>query len=125
MKRILCLAGALLLLATGLLALLGPRLFPRDFVCGRKNTSIAQIKCKEYYDAARLWAKIRGELPVRLDDMQVPLQPGEPEFLYVADDPWGRPYVLEHADMDVRIRCVGADGSAGTDDDIVWPQVAR
>ncbi|MCK6460212.1 MAG: type II secretion system protein GspG [Planctomycetes bacterium] len=122
MKRIMCIAGATLLLVTGLLTLLGPRLLPREIACGRKNSRIAQAKCKEYHDAARLWAKVRGGLPVRLDDMQVPLQPGEPEFLYVADDPWGHPYVLERSGDQVRVRCAGPDGKAGTEDDIVCPE---
>jgi hypothetical protein len=122
MKRALCLTGAGLLLGAGLLALIGPRCWPP---IGRKSSTIARWKCKEYHDAALLWAKVRGELPARLEDMQAPLRPGEPEFQPVVDDPWRNPYVLEHDGTELRVRCVGPDGRAGTDDDVLYPEVAR
>lgn len=116
MTRILCLTGAILL---GLLALL---VLPPEFACGRQTSAIPLVRCKEYYDAARTWATVRGDLPARLEDMQAPLLAGEREFQVIVDDPWGRPYVLERAGTDVCVRCVGADGRAGTDDDITWPE---
>ena len=89
------------------------------------QTSIALWKCKEYHDAALFWAKLRGEPPARLSEMEVPLDPGELPFIEQVDDPWGNPYLLERAGTDVRIRCIGPDGQVHTKDDIVYPEERR
>lgn len=52
---------------------------------------------------------------------------GEPHAFIeeVPVDPWGNAYLYEQRDRKrYRLRCRGADGKAGTDDDVVWPQAA-
>ncbi|MCK6460214.1 MAG: prepilin-type N-terminal cleavage/methylation domain-containing protein [Planctomycetes bacterium] len=88
---------------------------------------IAQAKCKEYYDMAHMW-QMQGPskaLPGSLDDMSAPIRPGERDFLRPDADPWGNAYVLEGDGGDVRVRSFGEDRQEGTDDDLVWPEVAR
>jgi general secretion pathway protein G len=85
---------------------------------------IARTKCKEYYDAAHLW-QMQSEskrLPRDLDEMCVPLRPGERRFLMPVSDPWGNPYVLAPVGSDVQVRSWGEDLEEGTDDDLVWPE---
>jgi len=114
MRWVLCLVAALLLLVTGL-ALLRPE-------CPSwPPRRLAHAKCKEYYDAAHLWARFRGELPASLADMNAPLRPGESAFEPLVDDPWGHPYVLERGGTEMHVRSLGPDGAAGTEDDIVYP----
>jgi hypothetical protein len=104
-------------LAGALLLLVGP---PTG-----SNRMIARSKCKEYYDAAVLWTKVHGRAPARIEEMEAPLRAGDSAFIESVDDPWGNPYVLEHEGAAVRIRCVGPDGQAHTEDDIVYPEERR
>jgi hypothetical protein len=123
MRRALCLTGAFLLLAAGLLSLLGDRYWRRPFACGGKNNWIAQAKCKEYHDDAQVWRVVLGRLPERLEEMEAPLRPGEPPLADIVEDPWGNPYVLNRKRDDICIRSLGPDRRAGTEDDIVYPEV--
>jgi general secretion pathway protein G len=85
---------------------------------------IARTTCKEYYDAAHMWQmqSASKRLPASLDEMCVPIRPGERDFLQPVSDPWGNPYVLEPDGKDVRVRSWGEDMQEGTDDDLVWPE---
>jgi len=76
-------------------------------------------KCKEIHDACFVWRLRKGHLPRSLEDMQVPLVPGEPRFLEPCVDPWGEPYRLE-AEPVLRICSSGPDRSEGTGDDICY-----
>ena len=103
----------------GLLAtLVGPRIWS---MFGFGQVSIAQTKCKDYYDSAKTWRMIKKEYPGDLQDMQAPLRPGEEDFIRVDDDPWGNPYVLEIEGRKVRVWSFGPDGNEGTEDDIAYP----
>ncbi len=84
---------------------------------------VAEATCQEYHDQAMLWKVMKKKLPASLDEMEQPLQPGEPPFAIVEDDPWGNPYVLEHIGSDeIRVTSRGPDGRKGTEDDIVYPR---
>ena len=103
----------------GLLAtLVGPRVWN---MFGFGQISIAETKCKEYYDNAKTWRMIKKEYPNDLVDMEAPLRPGEDNFIRVEDDPWGNPYTLEIEGRKIRVWCRGPDGSEGTEDDLVYP----
>jgi len=102
-----------------LAAFAGPRIWS---MLGFGQRSIAEAKCKEYHDQAMLWKTMKKKLPDSLDEMAEPLQPGEPPFLKVEDDPWGNPYVLEKiTSQRVKVICWGGDGQEGTEDDIIYP----
>ena len=103
----------------GLLAtLVGPRIWS---MFGFGQISIAEAKCKEYYDAVKTWHMVKKQYPTDLTEMEAPLKPGEEEFTRIDDDPWGNPYVLEVEGRRIWIRCFGPDGDEGTEDDIVYP----
>jgi len=109
-------------LAGALLMFVGPHVY---FMIGTGNRAIASAKCREYYDDAVFWTKVHGQPPSRLEEMEAPLRAGEPAFIEAVDDPWGNPYLLERDGADMRVRCVGPDGQAHTEDDIVYPEEAR
>lgn len=87
------------------------------------SSSIAQMKCKEYYDMARMWRTVFRRVPESLEEMQAPLRPGEEAFAEVVEDPWGSRYVLERVGDDVRVLSLGPDGRRGTGDDIAYPEL--
>jgi len=104
----------------GLLATFGGYHIITSFVYGQRE--VARAKCKEYYDQAHLW-QMQGPnhaLPRSLDEMRVPLRPGERNFIELVPDPWGSAYVLEPDGRDIRIRSWGEDRQEGTEDDLVW-----
>ena len=105
----------------GLLAtLVGPRVWS---MFGFGQISIAETKCKEYYDNAKFWRTVKKSYPDSLEEMQAPLRPGEDNFIQVEDDPWGNPYQLEPDGRQIRVRSFGRDGAEGTEDDIVYPRL--
>ena len=81
--------------------------------------SIAEAKCREYYDAAITWEMIKRKEPDYLKDMEAPLSPGDVSFIRVEDDPWGNVYVLETQGEGRLVRSFGPDGKRGTADDII------
>jgi len=102
-----------------LIALAGPRIWA---LLGFGQASVAEAKCKEYYDQAKLYKTIRKQAPGSLDDLTEPLRPGtDSPFPRIEEDPWGNRYVLEGAGKDMRVRSFGPDGLEATEDDIVWP----
>jgi len=109
------------LIAGALLLLTFLSVMPVRLLFEVSDSEIARAKCMEYRDAAVTWAKVRGALPTRLEDMEVPLLPGEIEFIEMMDDPWGHPYELERDGDDVRVRSAGPDGRTHTGDDISVP----
>ena len=81
---------------------------------------IAEAQCKRYYDAAIYWQRIKGEWPASLEEMVLkPANPGEENFIWLEDDPWGNRYVLETPGERLRVRSFGPDGKRGTADDII------
>ena len=103
-----------------LAAFAGPRIWA---MLGFGQRSIAQTKCKEYFDQARTWHMVQKKWPESLEDMEAPLAPGEKDnFLEVVDDPWGNKYVLEKEGNSVRVVSWGPDGQEGTEDDIMYPE---
>jgi general secretion pathway protein G len=102
-----------------LAAFAGPRIWS---MLGFGQVSIAKTKCKEYHDQAMTWKMIRKKLPESLEDMEEPLNPGDPNFVEVIEDPWGNKYVLERDGGAIRVFCFGPDGQEGTDDDIMYPE---
>ncbi len=104
-----------------LAAFAGPRIWA---MLGFGQRSIAQAKCKEYYDDAMNWRTMSDgkKLPESLEEMEQPIRPGEPDFTKIVDDPWGNKYVLEKEGNKIRILCWGPDGQEGTDDDIMYPE---
>jgi general secretion pathway protein G len=103
-----------------LAAFAGPRIWS---MLGFGQRSIAQTKCKEYYDQAKTWRMIQKKWPESLEDMEAPLEPGDKDnFLEVVDDPWGNKYVLEKDGERVRVVSWGPDAQEGTDDDIMYPE---
>jgi general secretion pathway protein G len=88
----------------------------------RAERRIALTKCKEYYDLAHLWRMEKKRLPSSLEEMEAPLEAGEPAFTRLARDPWGNAYALERDGPDIRVRSFGEDGQDGTDDDLLWPE---
>lgn len=105
----------------GLLAtLVGPRIWA---MLGFGQQSIAETKCKEYYDNAKTWKMVNKKYPNSLEEMEAPLKRGDGDnFIRVEEDPWGNPYVLEVDGRKIYIRSWGPDGSEGTEDDIVYPR---
>jgi len=102
-----------------LIALAGPRIWA---LLGFGQASVAEAKCKEYYDQAKLYKTIRKQAPGSLDDLTEPLRPGtDSPFPRIEEDPWGNRYVLESDGKDMRVRSFGPDGLEATEDDIVWP----
>ena len=106
----------------GLLAtLVGPRIWS---MFGFGQESIAQTKCKEYYDSAKTWRMINKKYPSTLEDMEAPLKSSDGEnFIAVEKDPWGNDYYLEVTDKKLRVWCWGPDGQEQTEDDIAYPKV--
>jgi general secretion pathway protein G len=102
-----------------LAAFAGPRIWA---MLGFGQRSIAETKCKEYFDQAKTWKMIKKKAPESLDEMTAELNPGDGPFLEVVDDPWGNPYVLEREGNNVRVFSFGPDGTEGTEDDIVYPR---
>ena len=103
-----------------LAALAGPKIWS---MLGFGQQSIAETKCKEYYDQAKLWRTINKKAPESLEEMEAPLKPGDTvNFTEVVDDPWGHKYVLEKDGNSLKIVSWGPDGLEGTDDDISYPQ---
>jgi len=103
-----------------LVAFAGPRIWS---MLGFGQVSIAEAKCKEYHDNAKMWRTIRKKYPSTLEDMEEPLNPGSAEpFIRVEDDPWGNPYVLERDGARIRVYSFGPDGQEGTDDDVMYPR---
>jgi len=102
-----------------LAAFAGPRIWS---MLGFGQQSIAETKCKEYYDQAVFWRTVNKKLPESLEDMEAPLRPGDTvNFIEVVDDPWGNKYVLERDGKSVKVVSWGSDGQEGTDDDIQYP----
>ncbi len=103
-----------------LAAFAGPRIWS---MLGFGQKSIAQTKCKEYYDQAMMWKMVQKKLPESLEDMEAPLETGSPDnFIEVIDDPWGHKYLLEKEGTKIRIVSWGPDGQEGTEDDIMYPE---
>jgi hypothetical protein len=87
-----------------------------------QELATARAQCKRYDDLAKAWRMITGKTPDSLQDLEAPLKPGDDAFMDpVADDPWGRPYVLRREGRKLRIHSCGEDGLEGTDDDVVYP----
>jgi len=73
---------------------------------------IAEIRCKDYYEAARSYREKHGDWPDLLDQLEQEIWP----------DPWGNPYWLEILDRkQPRVCSTGPDGISDTDDDIRYP----
>ncbi len=104
-----------------LAALAGPRIWA---MFGFGQESIAQTKCKEYYDSAMTWKMVKKKLPDSLEEMEAPLRSGDSKpFIRVEEDPWGNQYVLERTESgEPRIWSWGEDGEEGTPDDISYPK---
>jgi general secretion pathway protein G len=103
-----------------LAAFAGPRIWA---MLGFGQRSIAQTKCKEYYDQAKTWHMVNKKWPESLEEMEGPLQPGETDnFLEVIDDPWGHKYLLIKDAGKIKIISFGPDGQEGTEDDIMYPE---
>ena len=103
-----------------LAAFAGPRIWA---MLGFGQQSIAEAKCKEYYDQATFWRTVNKKWPDSLDDMEAPLQPGaDKNFTEVVEDPWGNNYVLERDGKSIKVVSWGEDGQEGTDDDIQYPK---
>ena len=94
-----------------------PRLIIALF--GFSKLEVAEAQCKEYYDAAIVWQRIRGEWPDSLEEMDKPANPGEESFIDVRNDPWGYPFVLELKAEGLLVRSFGPDGERETADDII------
>lgn len=107
-----------------LAAFAGPRIWA---MLGFGQRSIAQTKCKEYFDQAQMWRTIQKKWPDSLEDMEAPLDSGSKErnFAEVVDDPWGNKYVLRKEGNSVVVSSWGEDGQEGTDDDIMYPEEKR
>ena len=103
-----------------LAAFAGPRIWA---MLGFGQVSIAEAKCKEYYDQATFWRTVNKKYPESLEDMEGPLKPGEEtNYTEVIEDPWGNKYVLEKDGNKIRVVSWGPDGQEGTDDDIMYPE---
>jgi len=102
-----------------LAAFAGPRIWS---MLGFGQQSIAETKCKEYFDQAIFWRTVNKKLPESLEDMEAPLRPGDTvNFIEVVEDPWGNAYVLERDGKSIKVVSWGPDGQEGTDDDIQYP----
>jgi hypothetical protein len=86
------------------------------------SENIARARCRDYYDCAETWGRIKKKLPDSLEEMEAPLREGEAKFIYVEDDPWGNPYVLKREGNKLHVHSWGPDGKEGTQDDIVYPE---
>ncbi|MHC4549683.1 MAG: prepilin-type N-terminal cleavage/methylation domain-containing protein [Planctomycetota bacterium] len=102
-----------------LVAFAGPRIWA---MLGFGQATIAEAKCKDFYDSAKTWRMIKKKYPDSLEEMEAPLRPGEDDFIRVEDDPWGNPYVLEREGNKIRVYCWGPDGQEGTEDDLMYPK---
>jgi general secretion pathway protein G len=106
-----------------LAAFAGPKIWS---MLGFGQRSIAQTKCKEYYDLAQTWRTIQKKWPDSLEDMEAPLDSGSKDpFTEVIEDPWGNKYVLYKEGSSVRVMSWGPDGQEGTEDDITYPEEKR
>jgi len=105
-----------------LAALAGPKIWA---MLGFGQRSIAETKCKEYYDQAKFWRTIKKKYPTSLEDMEEELNPGEGPYLRVEEDPWGNVYQLESDGKNIRVYSFGPDGNEGTEDDIAYPPVEK
>jgi len=76
-------------------------------------------KCQQIHDVCHIYRMRTGHLPRCLEEIQVPLSPGEPRLLDPCVDPWGGPYRLE-AEPVLRICSSGPDRAEGTADDICY-----
>ena len=77
---------------------------------------IAEIRCKDYYEAARSYREKHGDWPDPLDQLEQEIWP----------DPWGNPYSLEIPGKNhARVCSAGPDGISETDDDICYPPDAE
>lgn len=83
---------------------------------------IAEKRCKQYYDAAKLWRLMRKRYPTSLEEMEAPLRPGEDPYLKIVLDPWKNAFWLEANDGGIRVCSAGPDGARGTDDDVCYPE---
>jgi general secretion pathway protein G len=102
-----------------LVGLAGPKIWA---LLGFGQESIAETKCKDYYESAKMWKTINKKFPDSLEEMEAPLRAGETEnYLRVEDDPWGNPYVLERDGRRIRVVSWGPDGEEGTEDDLMYP----
>ncbi|MHC4934021.1 MAG: prepilin-type N-terminal cleavage/methylation domain-containing protein, partial [Planctomycetota bacterium] len=84
---------------------------------------LALAKCRHYHDKVVAWRLIKraSRLPDSLEELAVPLRPGEPDFVRIRKDPWGSRFRLEHERGWVfRIWSNGPDGREGTADDICY-----
>lgn len=88
------------------------------------KASIAEMKCKEYFDTVMIWRVMsdKKKLPESLEQMEAPLRPGEPDFTEVVLDPWGKKYVLRVEAGKAMVLSFGPDGLEGTADDIACPK---
>ena len=84
---------------------------------------LALAKCRHYHDKVVAWRMITrtARIPDSLEELAVPLHPGEPNFVRLEKDPWGSPFRLEREEGRIfRIWCGGPDGLEGTADDICY-----
>jgi general secretion pathway protein G len=106
-----------------LAAFAGPRIWS---MLGFGQQSIAETKCKEYYDQATFWRTVNKKFPDSLEEMEAPLRPGDAvNFIELVEDPWGNQYVLLKDGKSIRVSSFGPDGQEGTEDDIVYPEEKR
>ena len=97
--------------------------FAREVAANDPKRSVARVKCKEYYDAARFWRVIKKSYPRTLAEMEAPIRDGDDEkYVEIEKDPWGHAYTIEFEDGKPRIRSPGPDGKPRTPDDIKYPE---
>ncbi|MDF1701691.1 MAG: type II secretion system protein GspG [Planctomycetota bacterium] len=104
-----------------LVAIVGP-MIPRYISEARYRTARAQMS--NLGQAVEMFQMSKRRFPARLDVLTEIDEYGEPYMHHIPRDPWDQDY--EYAVISRRhyeIRCHGADGEPGTDDDLVHPIV--
>jgi prepilin-type N-terminal cleavage/methylation domain-containing protein len=89
----------------------------------KARRDIALTKCRQYHDKVIAWRMITrtARVPESLEELEVPLHPGEPDFLRMVEDPWGSQFRLEREEGRIfRIWSNGPDGREGTEDDLCY-----
>lgn len=76
---------------------------------------------QKLYEAADLWRRENGRTPT-LDELRASCDDGKLPGRADGVDPWGRAYVLRATDSGFEVRCLGSDGEADTEDDLVEPE---